>query len=609
MQSLYKPSGVVLAFALLLSVLAANAFIMRRQLSVQIGAEAWVTHTRQVLFETEQTESLLRQAESAQRGFLYTGDPIYLPPYSRAAAQVEPHIDNLARLTADNPSQQERIARLRNLAHGKLSELARMISLYQSGKDYEARAEVVSHLGKSYMDDIRRVIAPMEQEETSLEAARTDAYRKTQRNTIASIYLASCLAAFGLVLLAYYIMREMRVREKHTQEMRAREEWFRVTLSGIGDAVIATDRHGIVTFLNPVAETLTGTSLEKAKGQTIEEVFPIFNEATHLPAEDPVKKVLEVGSVVGLANHTALMNADGTLIPIEDTAAPIRDDRGQLIGVVLVFRDATKERKAQEIVRKTEKLAAAARLAASVAHELNNPLEAVTNLIYLANRAPETPPTIAVHLTQAEAELKRVAHITQQTLGFYRESMMPEPTELRELIESVLAVYSNKFKSKNITVETDFGECPPMRGVAGELKHVVSNLISNAADAVGNDGTIAVKLRCIEGSESVIVQLVVEDDGPGIAAEFAERIFEPFFTTKKDVGTGLGLWVTKEIIQRHGGSIHLHPRGDGGRGAAFIILLPCASEVPRGVLEQAQRNKDALAEGLQLSGDPTAGRA
>jgi CHASE3 domain sensor protein len=133
MRSLYKPSGVVLAFGLLLSVLAVNAFIMRRQLSVRIGAEAWVTHTRQVLFETEQTESLLRQAESAQGGFLYTGDPIYLAPYSRAAAQVEPHIDNLSRLTADNPSQ--------------------------------------------------------------------DAYRKSQRNTIASIYLASCLAAFGLVLL------------------------------------------------------------------------------------------------------------------------------------------------------------------------------------------------------------------------------------------------------------------------------------------------------------------------------------------------------------------------------------------------------------------------
>ena len=130
MRSLYKPSGFVLAFGLLLSVLAANAFIMRRQVSVQIGAEAWVAHTRQVLFETEQTESLLRQAESAQRGFLFTGDPEYLAPYSRAASQVEPHIDNLARLTADNPSQQERIARLRNLAHGKLSELARMISLY-----------------------------------------------------------------------------------------------------------------------------------------------------------------------------------------------------------------------------------------------------------------------------------------------------------------------------------------------------------------------------------------------------------------------------------------------------------------------------------------------
>jgi PAS domain S-box-containing protein len=178
---------------------------------------------------------------------------------------------------------------------------------------------------------------------------------------------------------------------------------------GIGDAVIATDRHGNVIFLNPVAETLTGTSLEKAKGQSIEEVFPIFNEVTHLPAEDPVKKVVELGCAVALANHTVLMNRDGTLIPIEDSAAPIVDDRKQLIGVVLVFRDATKERKAQEVLRKTEKLASAARLAASVAHELDNPLEAITNLIYLANNAPETPPPIAHHLTQAEEELKRMA--------------------------------------------------------------------------------------------------------------------------------------------------------------------------------------------------------
>lgn len=579
MQSFYKRSSVVAAFGVLLAVLTINASFMRRQVGVQNGDEAWVMHTRQVLFEAEQTESLLKDAETGQRGFLITGDPVYLAPYISAITRIEPHIDNLARLTADNPRQQERIVRLRYLAREKLNELAHTISLYQSGKTDAARAAVLSHLGKSFMDDIRRVIAQMEQEESSLEAARTSTYQNSQRNMIASIYVASSLAAFGLVLLAYYVLREMRLRERHAQEIRAREAWFRVTLTGIGDAVIATDRHGNVTFLNPVAETLTGTSLEKAKGQSIGEVFPIFNEVTHLPAEDPVKKVLELGCVVGLANHTALMNVDGTLIPIEDSAAPILDDRKQLIGVVLVFRDATKERKAQEVLLKTEKLASAARFAASVAHELNNPLEAMTNLIYLATHAPETPPTIARHLTQAEEELKRMAHITQQTLGFYRESLMPGPIELPELIESVLTIYSNRFKSKNIIVETDFGECQPMHGVAGELRQVMSNLISNAADAVGKDGTIAVKLRCIDGAESAIIQLVVEDDGPGIAAENADRIFEPFFTTKKDVGTGLGLWVTREILERHCGSIHLHPRGDGGRGAAFIILLPCKVEV------------------------------
>jgi PAS domain S-box-containing protein len=588
LQTFYKRFSVVAAFGLLLALLMVNAFILRRQLGAQMGDEARVMHTRQVLFEAEQTESLLKDAETGQRGYLITGNPAYLDPYSSAIGQIEPHIDNLALLTADDPGQQGRIARLRDLAHEKLNELAHVISLYQSGKADAARAAVGSHQG--YMDEIRRVVAQMEEEEGSLEASRTAAYQRAQRNTVASIYAASGLAALGLILLAYYILREMRVREEHAQEIRAREEWFRVTLTSVGDGVIATDRHGKVTFLNPVAEALTGTSLEKAKGESIEEVFPIFNEVTHLPAEDPVKKVLESGCVVGLANHTALMNEDGTLIPIEDSAAPIVDDRRQLIGVVLVFRDATKERKTQEAMRQTEKLASAARLAASVAHELNNPLAAVTNLIYLASQAPETPPSVACHLIQAEAELKRVAHITQQTLGFYRESTMPGPIELRELVESVLAIYSNRFKSKNISIKTDFGECPPMRGVAGELKQVVSNLISNAADAVGKGGTIAVKLRCVEETEGGSVQLVIEDDGPGVAGEYADRIFEPFFTTKKDVGTGLGLWVTKQILERHGGSIHHHARGDGGHGAAFTILLPRRADIPRGAHKQTRPN-------------------
>jgi PAS domain S-box-containing protein len=584
MRSWYKRSSVLVAFGLLLALLVANAFVMRRQLGMQIQDQSWVMHSRQVLFEAEQTESLLKDAETGQRGFLITGNRSYLVPYDSAITRIGPHIDELALMTADNPAQQERVSRLRTLTDQKLRELAYTISLYQSGNADDARAAVLSHLGKSYMDQIRKVIDQMEQEEWSLEAVRTARYQKSQRNTAASIYGTSSLAALGLVLLAYRILREMRLRAKHAREIAVREERYRVTLTGIGDGVIATDRHGIVTFLNPVSEKLTGTTFANAQGKPIREVFPIFNEFTHLPAEDPVEKVLELGCVVGLANHTVLMHSDGTLTPIEDSAAPIRDDRGNLIGVVLVFRDATKERKAQEILRKTEKLASAARLAASVAHEVNNPLAAVTNLIYLAIHAPEMPPSTAALLVQAEQELKRVSHITQQALGFHRESVTPESIQLEKLIDSVLAIYSNKFKSKNITVITDFDGCQPVHGIAGEIKQVISNLVSNAADAVGRGGTITVKVLCAD-SRNVLV--TVEDDGPGVAPEYVDRIFEPFFTTKTDVGTGLGLWVSKEIVERHGGSITIGPgtRRNGSSGASFTVKLSLGTK-PHGTPPQ-----------------------
>jgi signal transduction histidine kinase len=149
--------------------------------------------------------------------------------------------------------------------------------------------------------------------------------------------------------------------------------------------------------------------------------------------------------------------------------------------------------------------------------------------------------------------------------------------QLESLIESVFRLYENKLKSKKITVERHFGKCPHIQAVQGEIKQVVSNLISNAADAVAFNGTISVTLECIEQVNGTIVQLKIEDNGPGIPKEIEGRIFEPFFTTKQDVGTGLGLWVTKEIIERHNGSIHAGSRLDGSSGAAFTIALPAGS--------------------------------
>ncbi len=575
MQTFLRKFSVVGGFSLLVLLLIVNAYVTRRQVEAQASSSARVIRTHQVLFELEQTEVLLLNAETGQRGYLFTGEPKYLTPYNQAAAEVDSHIQALGQLTAADPVQQANVAQLRSLARQKLDELAQAIALNGAGHADQAKALVLSDKGLLLMNSLRAVMADMRGEETRVEIRRTAAYLRSIGITKASIELATAIAIIGVILLAYFILREQALRDRHTREIRAREEWFRVTLTSIGDAVIATDEQGRTTFFNPIAEKLIGSKSSELLGKDIREVFPIFNEFTGNVVEDPVRKVIEVGTVVGLANHTVLQQADGHLVPIEDSAAPIRDTQERLLGVVLVFRDATAERRAQEIARKTEKLATAARLSATFAHEVNNPLEAVMNLVYVARTSSDTA-MAQQSLQIAEQELERVAHLARQTLGFYRESKLPEEVEIENLIDSVLKLYSNRLRNKNITVERELNDCPPVFGVAGELRHVVSNLLSNAVDAVGQDGRIVLRSQRVEAPEGTMVQLTIEDSGPGIARADIDRIFEPFFTTKPDVGTGLGLWITKEIVNRHGGSILAQSRiEDGGRhGAAFTIRLP-----------------------------------
>ena len=582
MRSMHKRLGVIAGFLTVLVLLAINTAVLRHQLAVQVGNQEWFSRSRRVLQELKNTESLLKDAETGQRGYLYTGKVDYLAPYTLATTQIDSRLQNLAAQVGDNPSQKKQVADLRVLIHEKLGELAETISLFQSGNAEGAKALVMSDKGLITMESIRSLVGQMEQEETSVGEVRRAAYQKSIQITVACIYAASAIAALGIVLLAFSVIREIERRERDAAALRQSEEWFRVTLSSIGDGVIATDDRGRVSFLNPVAERLTGTSLAQAKGKKISEVFPIFNEVTNKPAENPVDKVLALGSVVALANHTVLQHRAGHLLPIEDTAAPIRDDSGRLIGVVLVFHDASRERNLQEVLRRTEKLAAAARLAATVSHEINNPLEAIGNLIFLAKNHPDAPGKVTEQLQLAEQELARVSHITRQTLGFYRESASPTSVHIPTLIESVLTLYSNKLQIKQIKVQLALEDCPAITGLAGEIQQLVSNIISNAIDAAPVSGTLKIDAAPVKLADGKSIRVKIEDDGPGIAPENMNRIFEPFFTTKKDVGTGLGLWVCKEIAQRHGGSVQVQSNyGNGAKGAIFTVFLPYESSPQR----------------------------
>jgi PAS domain S-box-containing protein len=581
MRSMHKRFGVIAGFFALLVILVIDTVIVRHQLAVQVGNQEWFSHSRRVVQELRITEALVKDAETGQRGFLYTGQQSYLLPYDRATAQMDGHLQSLVNLIGDNPKEQTEAADLRVLIHKKLAEVAQAISLFRSGDAQGAKALVMSGQGFNLMRDIGSLVEQMEREENLVGNARRGAYQKSIKITAACIYLASAIAALGLALLAFSVLREMRRRERDAAALQQSEEWFRVTLSSIAEGVIATDHQGLISFLNPVAERLTGTTLQEAKGKKIYDIFPIFNEATNSPVENPVEKVLTLGVVVGLANHTVLRHREGHLIPIEDSAAPITDDSGQLIGVVLVFRDASHERSLQEVLRRTEKLAAAARLAATVAHEINNPLEAVGNLVFLARTNPGATEAIEGHLKMAEQELARVSHITRQTLGFYRESTLPSRVDIPTVVEQTLTVYATRLQQKQIRLQLSLQECPPINGFAGEIQQLVSNIISNAIDALPFNGTLKIDSATTKLVSNEAIKLQVEDDGPGISPENIKRIFEPFFTTKKDVGTGLGLWVCKEIAERHGGTVEAKSHHqNGSTGAVFTILLPYRDSSP-----------------------------
>jgi PAS domain S-box-containing protein len=586
MRSWHKRFGVIAGFVILLLLLGLSTTVLRYQLALQVGHQAWFSHSKRVVQALRDTESLLIDAETAQRGYLYTGRVEYLAPYHFATAEIETRLHDLTVAVGDNPQEQGHVGELRALTRQKLDEIGQTIALVQNGDPAGAKTMVMSGIGFSIMEKIRSQVGRMEQGESTLSEQRRADYQRSIRLTIACIYIASLIAALGLVLLAVFVLREMEKRERDAGILRQREEWFRVTLSSIGDGVIVTDDRGRVSFLNPVAERLTGVGRSEAAGRSVSEIFPIFNETTNAPEESPVDRILLRGGGGGFSQHSVLRQRNGQLLPIEETAAAIQDDSGKPLGVVLVFHDASRERNFQNVLRRTEKLAAAARLAATVSHEINNPLEAVGNLIFLARRNPALPEGVKEHLLLAEQELARVSHITRQTLGFYRESTLPTSVDIAAIVESTLKLYSNKLQHKQIKMRLALDACPPLLALGGEIQQLVSNIIANAIDALPLDGTLRIRSSVTRLAQENAIALVVEDDGPGISPENLERIFEPFFTTKQDIGTGLGLWVCKEIATRHGGSVQVRSKHENGTtGAVFTIQLPYRETKPVGELK------------------------
>ncbi len=352
--------------------------------------------------------------------------------------------------------------------------------------------------------------------------------------------------------------RELALQQAVQQERNLAAE----ALQHISDGFWTYDSQWRIQYMNPAAEVLSRRSRAEQVGQILWELFP---ELLGTELEQRFRKAMQTREAVEFEwffdpwqrwfSHRVYPTPDG--------------------GLAVYLRDVTESRLTEDALRRAERLAAAGKLAASISHEINNPLEALTNLLYLARRAPELSHDTRQHLQIADAELQRLSHIARTSLKFYRQSTSPSLVSVKDLLESVLMVYQARITKCQISLRRKYRDDPELLCFPGELQQVFTNLISNALDALGEGGTLQVAVREGYGGTECAqrgVRVTIADSGKGMDHATKSRLFEPFFTTKADTGTGLGLWVTKGIIDKHRAGIKVLTAP--GRGTAVSVFFP-----------------------------------
>src|SRR5579859_1956448 len=390
---------------------------------------------------------------------------------------------------------------------------------------------------------------------------------------------------------------ELRRNQERLSHALVASQRLATIVESSDDAIISKDLNGIITSWNNAAERLFGYKAEEIVGKPITTVIP---PELHRD-EDMILAKIRRGERI---EHfeTVRITKSGERIEVSLTISPIRDAHGNVTGAAKIARNITESKKIERALRTTEKLAAAGRMAATVAHEINNPLEAVTNLVYLAIRDLPGSARASSHLKLAQRELERVAHIARQTLGFYRDTSSPIRFNLTQVIDDLLSLYERRFESRKIKVVRQYEGPIEITALAGEVRQALSNIITNAIDAMPEGGDMVVRVSpAHEYGKSRVsgARITILDTGSGIAPQHRKNLFQPFFTTKEDVGTGLGLWITRNIVEKHHGAIRVKSRtGEARHGTVFSIFFPreLRQENPApGPAEAAQGTETAVA--------------
>ena len=347
------------------------------------------------------------------------------------------------------------------------------------------------------------------------------------------------------------------------------------------DAIVSKDLNGIVNSWNKSAERIFGFTAKEIIGKPILILIPPDLQADEARILAKIRNGERIDHF-----QTVRLTKSGERIDVSLTISPVRDRRGRIIGAAKIVRDITRQKKLEAALHTTERLASVGRLAATVAHEINNPLESVLNFIYLARQQPELSDQTRSYLASADQEISRVAHIAQKTLGFYRDNSQPVSLDFATIVNEVVTIYESRINAKSLRVETRIEPHLTLFALQGELKQILSNLLANSIDACARGERIVIRARGSHGQTSKTkgVRITIADNGCGISAADQQKVFDPFFTTKKVVGTGLGLWITRDLLEKRGGYIRLRssirPSFSGTAMSLFMPSNPPQREQP-----------------------------
>lgn len=372
----------------------------------------------------------------------------------------------------------------------------------------------------------------------------------------------------GRIICTIRDVTELRKSEEALTESTKRIGELAAIVSSSEDVIVSKDLNGIITSWNDAATRVFGYTADEMIGTSILKLIP-----EHLHSDE--KTIIENIRAGRRLEHfeTVRMTKGGNLIDVSITVSPVKDASGQVIGASKILRDVSNRRRLEQSLLQAEKIAATGRMAATIAHEINNPLAAVMNLLYLL-RAKITDDEGRRFLATAEGELGRVSHIAKQTLGYYREHAAASLASVSDIAEHALTIYEPRCTAAGIAVRRSIGPSTRIMLRRGEMMQVISNLIANSIYAMPEGGTLSVSVcDALNAADGIV--LTVKDDGVGIAPTDLPKVFDAFFTTRATVGTGIGLFVAKQFVEGHGGRINIESNREPDRhGTTIRVFLP-----------------------------------